>query len=400
MPGVPARRRRPRARPRPRRPDPAAQRARRHPGPGRRAPRSPPAAAASCSSREHGGGLPGQPDHRPPRRAAPGAAQHRLAAAGLDAARRCTPYGLGDTWLAGAQVVAVALGARRPPPLAQVAGLERRGVRRREHGVLIVRALGVGGRGASPLWLQLTGQLAAVLDRLPTTHVVLGMIAAREGQLAPLGPDGPGAAGGHPASPSCWAPSPPTWPRGRPRATRSGSRPARGRRGRTPRSDLAGAGAHRPRRRCGARCRCGAACSCWPSVPAWSRWPATSSGARMTILPGLVASGGALLFGVNAWCLDGRGALWRESLPVDAGHGVRRPGDRAHRVAAGGLRAHRSCSPRCGPACRRPHELTALLCTWLVVTVQVVGAVAALVGPAARSRSTCARPGPPRRRRC
>jgi len=36
--------------------------------------------------------------------------------------------------------------------------------------------------------------------------------------------------------------------------------------------------------------------------------------AQMTILPGLVASGGALLFGVNAWCLDGRGALWRESL--------------------------------------------------------------------------------------
>ena len=36
----------------------------------------------------------------------------------------------------------------------------------------------------------------------------------------------------------------------------------------------------------------------------------------MTILPGLVASGGALLFGVNAWCLDGRGLLWRESLPA------------------------------------------------------------------------------------
>lgn len=37
----------------------------------------------------------------------------------------------------------------------------------------------------------------------------------------------------------------------------------------------------------------------------------------MVILPGLVASGGALLFGVNAWCLDGRGALWRDSLPAD-----------------------------------------------------------------------------------
>jgi hypothetical protein len=36
----------------------------------------------------------------------------------------------------------------------------------------------------------------------------------------------------------------------------------------------------------------------------------------LCILPGLVASGGALLFGVNSWCLDGRGALWRDSLPV------------------------------------------------------------------------------------
>jgi hypothetical protein len=35
------------------------------------------------------------------------------------------------------------------------------------------------------------------------------------------------------------------------------------------------------------------------------------------IFPGLVASGGALLFGVNSWCLDGRGALWRDNLPVD-----------------------------------------------------------------------------------
>jgi len=37
----------------------------------------------------------------------------------------------------------------------------------------------------------------------------------------------------------------------------------------------------------------------------------------LPILPGLVAAGGALLFGVNAWCLDATGALWRDSLPVD-----------------------------------------------------------------------------------
>ena len=38
--------------------------------------------------------------------------------------------------------------------------------------------------------------------------------------------------------------------------------------------------------------------------------------ASVVVLPALVVSGGALLFGVNAWSLDGRGALWRESLPV------------------------------------------------------------------------------------
>lgn len=40
--------------------------------------------------------------------------------------------------------------------------------------------------------------------------------------------------------------------------------------------------------------------------------------ANVLVLPGLVASGGVLLYGVNAWCLDERGALWRESLPVSA----------------------------------------------------------------------------------
>lgn len=36
----------------------------------------------------------------------------------------------------------------------------------------------------------------------------------------------------------------------------------------------------------------------------------------LILLPGLVASGCVLLFGVNLWCLDGRGMLWRETLPV------------------------------------------------------------------------------------
>jgi hypothetical protein len=95
--------------------------------------------------------------------------------------------------------------------------------------------------------------------------------------------------------------------------------------------------------------------------------------AQMTILPGLVASGGALLFGVNAWCLDGRGALWRENLPAPATAlfdaralvlaeflGVAS----LITVVVGGLRAG-------VPAF---YQAAALVATMVVVTLQVVGA--------------------------
>jgi hypothetical protein len=42
-------------------------------------------------------------------------------------------------------------------------------------------------------------------------------------------------------------------------------------------------------------------------------WP------MVALLPGLVASGAGLLFGVNAFSLDGPGALWRETLPGPPG---------------------------------------------------------------------------------
>jgi hypothetical protein len=93
----------------------------------------------------------------------------------------------------------------------------------------------------------------------------------------------------------------------------------------------------------------------------------------MTILPGLVASGGALLFGVNAWCLDGRGALWRENLPAPA---TALFDARAWvlfeflaiasliTIAIGALRAGVPSAP----------ELSALVCALLVVLLQVVSA--------------------------
>lgn len=41
--------------------------------------------------------------------------------------------------------------------------------------------------------------------------------------------------------------------------------------------------------------------------------------ASLIILPGLVAAGAGLLFGVNAFCLDGSGAIWLASLPHPPG---------------------------------------------------------------------------------
>jgi hypothetical protein len=94
---------------------------------------------------------------------------------------------------------------------------------------------------------------------------------------------------------------------------------------------------------------------------------------KMTILPGLVASGGALLFGVNAWCLDGRGGLWRESLPVGAWAVF---AARAWVLAEFLLVASFITIVLAGLRAGVPTvaEGTALLCTWVVVVLQVVSA--------------------------
>jgi hypothetical protein len=51
------------------------------------------------------------------------------------------------------------------------------------------------------------------------------------------------------------------------------------------------------------------------AVPALACAGAGLDWSLAAVLPGLVASGAGLLFGVNALSLDGSGALWRESLP-------------------------------------------------------------------------------------
>ena len=186
-------------------------------------------------------------------------------------------------------------------------GLEA--ARRVPHGIVGVRALLVGLFGAV-LGLQVAGQLVRTFDQVPTQWVVVAMIdadllSATTAAGAGRGP-GRGGRGRRGAGPL----------RRPPRAAR------RGRRGggvvRRPtgaRSDLL------------ALVRTDRA-SVWRAVPMRRGIVVLALGpalvavlgdlpwSSLTVLPGLVASGGALLFGVNAWCLDGRGALWRESLPV------------------------------------------------------------------------------------
>lgn len=89
------------------------------------------------------------------------------------------------------------------------------------------------------------------------------------------------------------------------------------------------------------------------------------------ILPGLGASGAALLFGVNAWCLDGRGMLWRESLPVDAA----RTFDARTLVVAECLVVVSGVPVVVGSirnGLPTQHVAIALMACWLVVVLQVL----------------------------
>ena len=92
----------------------------------------------------------------------------------------------------------------------------------------------------------------------------------------------------------------------------------------------------------------------------------------LLLLPGLVAAGAGLLFGVNAFCLDGTGAVWLSSLPHDPRLAIRAK----TRVIA------ETCLACTGIAVvaavvrvdRLPStaELSALLCAIVVTTASVV----------------------------
>lgn len=93
----------------------------------------------------------------------------------------------------------------------------------------------------------------------------------------------------------------------------------------------------------------------------------------IVILPGLVVSGGALLFGVNTWCLDGRGALWRDSLPASPNLAFVSRVVVLYEVLLASaaltilLAALRAGTPTAG-------EVVALVCATVVVAAQVVRA--------------------------
>lgn len=280
-----------------------------------------------------------------------------------------TAYAVGPRWLVLGQLVLL-LWIAIATALAQAVAWAVEALRRGPRGVLVTRvAVAVLALGA--VALQLGGGLDDALDRVPTLALVVAVASVDAGPGPRLAVTlavealllaAAVALGAWPARAAAR------------RVPHDESRAETGRRGvrPAPRSDLA------------AVVRLDRA-SVWRAVPmrrgtavlAVAPGVIALAGALswdvLTVLPGLVASGGALLFGVNVWCLDGRGALWRESLPASPGVqfaarawvlGEWLLGASAVTLVLASLRA----------GAPTPAELSALLCTWVVVTAQVVAA--------------------------
>lgn len=301
-----------------------------------------------------------------------------------------TAYGVPRAFLAPAQVGMV-LWIAAATALGQVVAWTMEAVRRREHGIAVVRTLAVALFAAAVL-LQLSGNLGTLLDSFPTTRLAEGLLNGLSGQwvvcvlvevLVLVAAVALGAVPAHLAAQRT--------PRDELRVE-SGTYPAR----RLPRSPLAGL----------VRVDRG---SVWRAVPMRRGLAVLAIGpgvvalagdldwAQMTILPGLVASGGALLFGVNAWCLDGRGALWRESLPVEpSAVFAARSWVLAEWLLLGAVVTVVLASLRAGTPTGA--EATAIACTLVVVVAQVVAVAMGWAGRRPFSvdmRSARATPAPP-----
>ena len=250
---------------------------------------------------------------------------------------------------------------------AQVVAWTLEAIRRRKHGRLVVRAL-VGGAAAYAAYLQVTDRLIDFLDHLPTVWLVarsthgfgadwlVGIVFEIAVIVVAL------VVGAIPAHLAAKLP-----PRDEARVE-SGQYAVR----RTPRTVV------------GSLVAIDRA-SVWRSVPMRRGITVLAVGpgivailgsmswTSMTILPGLVASGGALLFGVNAWCLDARGLLWRENLPARPSQVfVARAVVLAEFVLVASMVTIAMAALRAGRP--TPSELVAVLMLVLVVTVQVIAA--------------------------
>jgi hypothetical protein len=197
--------------------------------------------------------------------------------------------------------------------LGQVVAWLLEWVRRGPHGVVVVRAL-LGTVSAAVVALVVTHHLTDVLDQSPTVRV---FVVALDGSVLSWGPWLVGSAWLLVLAAGC---------------VLLGTVPARLATGRAPREEhRLESGIHEPRPDALGDLRALVRVDrvgIWRSLPlrrglvVLALMPGLIAFGgqlgwdRLTILPGLVASGAALLFGVNTWCLDGRGALWRESLPV------------------------------------------------------------------------------------
>ncbi len=277
-----------------------------------------------------------------------------------------TAYAIGPGTLVNAQLIVLAWLAAGTA-FAQVLAWTLEGVRRVPHGIPVVRMLNVVVFGVA-LGLQVSNNLAALFDQIPTRWFVIGMLEGFTGRwlttvLVVLGAFVVLVA--------------------------LGAVPARIAAHRMPRDELrVESGRHEARRdaatRLGALVRLDRA-SVWRAVPMRRGVLVLALGpglvavlgdlpwGSMTVLPGLVASGGALLYGVNAWCLDGRGALWRESLPVPATAVFdARVLVLAEFLLAASVLSVAVAALRAGPP--TGGELAALVATVAVVTAQVVGA--------------------------
>jgi hypothetical protein len=275
-------------------------------------------------------------------------------------------YSLGHGKLVQAQV-GILLWLVFSTSLGQVVAWSMEAVRRGRHGIVVTRGLLVAvALGAAVI--QLTGNTTAALDKIPTVWVFVGVISGWSVR---------------------WLVTVLALALGAFIAVVVGAVPAHAAAKRMPRDEARmETDQHEPRPLSrsvlGTLIRIDRA-SVWRSVPMRRGMMVLAIGpglvaifgdlpwSSMTILPGLVASGGALLFGVNAWSLDGRGALWRESLPVDparifeARAWVITEFLTVASLITLGLGALRAGLPN-GP------ETAALVCTLVVVLLQVVGA--------------------------